>query len=98
MARQQTEIAGTERPTVVELDDVIGDWLDAKDAAAEAREAVKKAREAATDAMREHAERLERDGNDNPVYVYRDDYRELAVKLIRSSKLGTAVLKDGDED
>lgn len=92
MARKQQDIPGTERPSIPELDEVICTWLDAKDEAKNKREEATEARTAATEAIREVADQLERDDHDNPVYCYRDDYREIAVKLSTSSKLITEVL------
>lgn len=90
----QEPLAGTERPTIAELDVGICEWLDAKDEEAKAKAKHKEKREAATEIMRAFVDDLEVDSNGNPCYAYRDKYRELSVALSSSSKLVTALLEE----
>lgn len=99
--KRQPEIPGTERPTHNILDEVFAPFLDARDEAKASRKAVKDARENATERMLAIADKLEKDDHGNPCYVYRDGAREVALKLVTSTKLVVENLldsNDADED
>ena len=93
--KKQSEIPGTERPSNEDLDAVIGDWLDAKATAKSARDAAKDALATATEKMREVADQLETDDNDNPCYLYVDGDLEISIALSSSSKIVSKVVTDG---
>lgn len=91
----QTEVPGTERPTIPELETAFDEFLKARAAETAAKTKHKEKRLAATTAMRAVVDQLERDENENPCYVYRCDGEETSLALSTSDKL---VVKSLSED
>ena len=97
MAIQQTELPTMNRPRIDVLDEVIGEWLEAKRIEKKAKSDSKAALSAATEKMREVADKLETNDHENPCYVYRDGDKEIAVSISSSSKLVSEVLVEGTD-
>ena len=98
VAKVNPELPGVERPTNESLEEVCAQFLEARDDKKRARDDEKAARAAATERMREVADKLEVDAHGNPTYVYRDGTRAVALKLSTSTKLTVEVLDDGSGD
>ena len=84
MAKTQTELAGTERPSHPELDDLCAAHLKAAASAKRAKDKAEDAKANIKAKMVELAEEgdvLEQDEDENHTYVYRDGDQEKVFKL-----------------
>lgn len=86
MATKQTEIPGTERKTVKELDDAAETYVEKRDARMSASADEKTAKDALISAMKK-----------NNVTVYRDENAHLTVTLVPGKDAVKVVTVEGDE-
>lgn len=80
MAKKNPELPGLARPTIKSIDTKCVAHLEAIEAKETAAEAAKVAKAAMMAMLQKHREKLEKDSDENHVYVYRDgDERKVFV-------------------
>jgi len=79
MAKKQTELPGTERPSIPQIDDRAAAYRDMRDKRMILQTKESEAKELLLEAMREHEEELEENDDGNPTYVYWDGDTPFAV-------------------
>lgn len=72
MSKKQTELEGFKRPSIPELDAVIGEYLDARANHADATERIKEVKAKAMNLMEQHSDSLAKDEDGASHYLYSD--------------------------
>ncbi len=95
------ELPGFERPTIKAIDKKFAPYLELRDAHIALTAKLKAAKTLWQDELRAQREDLEKDGDDDPVYVYRDGKRVFRLAIEHGDeKVTCAEVKgsDGDDD
>ncbi len=98
-AKTNAELPGFERPTIKAIDKVFAPYLELRDDHIALTTKLKAAKTTWQDVLGAQRENLEKDGDGDPVYVYRDGKRKFRLAIEHSDeKVTCSEIKGSDSD